>query len=138
MALLPETPDAIDPALTKDIESLLQTRFKRFLEPDEAIRINASTGNRAAHVEARVGTLDEAHVFELFAENIEGEQLEGALGLLIDYLDGVLKEFFVSEKDAYFPLDFSPRTFAKQTLYARHTFRRFALEEEANRLLSKS
>lgn len=130
-----ETPEAVPPHLLEDLEELLAERYGGALEEGEHIRVEARTGPRAAWLRARVGTLDKAHEIELFARDVKGDGLEGALGVLVDFLDGVLEELFAAGGDAYLPLDFTARRFDEHTVYARSEVRDFAAEAAAAALL---
>ena len=130
-----ETPDPVPLGLIGDLEELLADRYSGALEEGEHIRVRARTGRNAAWLRARVGTDQRAHEIELFARDVEGEALDGALGVLVDFLDGVLEELFAAARDAYLPLDYSPRRFDDHVVFARSEVRDFAAEAAADALL---
>lgn len=130
-----EAPEAVPQALLDDLEELLAERYGGALDEGDHIRVEARTGPEAAWLNARVGSDDKAHEIELFTRGVPGDALEGALGVLVDFLDGVLEELFATVGDAYLPLDFTPRRFDEHTVYARSEVRDFAAEAAADALL---
>lgn len=131
-----EAPSPVDPAFLGDVEEALVERHGGGLGDDETVRLEASTGVDAAWLKARVGTEERAYEAELFARDVDGEGLEGALGLLVDYLDGLLEEWLANERDAWLPLDWDTRTYDGITLFARGDLRDYAAERAADALLS--
>lgn len=130
-----ETPEPVSLALLYDLERLLAERFGGALEEHETISIDARTGPDAAWLRARVGDSDAGHEIELFVRHVSGEGLDGALGILVDFLDGVLEELFAAHRDAYLPLDFAERRFENHLVFTRSEFRHFAAEAAAEALL---
>ncbi len=130
-----EAPSLVESDAVVDIEAALVERHGGGFGDDETLRLEAHTGARAAWLLARVGTEERAYEAELFARGVEGELLDGALGLLIDYLDGLLEEWLESGRDAWLPLDWDTRTFDGVTLFARGDLRDYAAEREADLLL---
>jgi hypothetical protein len=136
LALLEKVPFAVDNALTRDITAALSQRHASFLKDGETITLVAFTGNDAAYLELFVGEPARPYTFEVFCERVPGELLDGALGLLVDYLDGVLAEFFRHEREAHLPLEFARRRFEGQDVVVRSEQREFALEAAADALLA--
>jgi len=133
-----ETPFFISSDLKNDITLLLNKHYRFFLKAHESISISAKTGDKASWVKTQIGDLNQAHVFEFFINDCEGSDLLGGLDLLIDYLDGVLNEFFKEDRNAFFPLDFTPHLFEDHTIWARHEFHNFKAESLASELLKKA
>lgn len=128
-------PEAVPIALLSDLEALLAERYGGALEEGQHIGIEARTGPDAAWLKTRVGSSERAHEIELFTCDVQGDGLDGALGLLVDFLDGVLEELFAAGGDAYLPLDFTPRRFEGTVLYARSELRDYAAEAAAAALI---
>lgn len=131
-----EAPSPADPDLLADVESALVERHGDALTDDESVRLEATLGPDAAWLKARIGSEERAYEAELFAREVEGEGLDGALGALVDYLDGLLEEWLASERDAWLPLDWEGRPYDGLTLYARGDLRDYAAERAADALLS--
>lgn len=130
-----EAPESVPLSLLQDLETLLSQRYGGALEDGERIRVDAKTGAKAAWLQARVGTSDRGHEFELFTRDVADEGLDGALGLLVDFLDGVLEAFFAAARDAYLPLEFAARRFEDTLLFARSEYRDYTAEAAAEALL---
>lgn len=133
-----ETPSFADLNLQKDINHLLNERYQTHLKKNEAISIIAKFGDDASYLNAQIGDDDRAHVFEFFVRDCVESDLDGGLDLLLDYLDGTLLEFFGEDRNAFFPLDFTPRDFASQQIWVRHQFHDFKAESLALEFLKKS
>ena len=133
-----ETPTLVDLNLQKDINNLLNERYQTHLEKHETILIIAKIGDGASYLSAQLGDNDRAHVFEFFVRDCQKSDLDGGLDLLIDYLDGALFEFFEEDRNAFFPLDFTPRDFESHQIWVRHEFHDFKAESLALGLLKKT
>ena len=132
-----ETPTSILRALRSDLEAALFERHGGRLAKDETIRIDAQTGTGAAKVAATVGDARRGHVFEIFVRGVAGEPLEGALGLVVDYLDSVLEEWFAGEREGNLPLDFEGRPFENTIVFVRSEVHDWVAEAEAARWLDR-
>ncbi len=132
-----ETPTFVDLSLQKDINHLLNERYQTHLEKNESISVTAKFGDDASYLNVQVGDDDKAHVFEFFVRDCRESDLDGGLDLLLDYLDGTLLEFFEEDRNAFFPLDFTPRDFASHQIWTRHEFHNFKAEALALELLKK-
>lgn len=130
-----ETPSDIDPELCSTIAAGLTEQYKSELQTGERFTILAKEGKDAAYLRAWVG--DERHVveFELFVRGVAGEGLEGALGPAVDFLDGVLAEFFEEQRDASLPLDFVGHPYDDTVVFARQEKRDLLAEAEAEKWL---
>lgn len=110
--------------IRKDLQNMitdaLLERFQKRLEPGEQILVQGFTGFECAFLEVKIGTEKKTHLFEFFAKNMRGDELDGALGLIVDYADGALEEFFRFKRTRYFPLDFVQKDYDGQIVYARH------------------
>ena len=139
-AILKETPKKLSPQLTASLEEALHQRHGDFLEAGESIRVSARTGKKAAFLQARVGTDDIVMEFEVFARDVKGDALDCALGVIVDFLDGVLDEFFEEDRDAYLPLDYTAHPYETDdgTVYvlARQEGRNYKAEEAADAILA--
>lgn len=131
-----EAPSEIDADVIADVEQALSERHGDGLTDDESLRLEARVGTGCAWLKARIGSEDRAYEAELFARDIEGELFEGALGVLVDYLDGLLEEWVRSDRDAWLPLDWEGRPFDDVTLFARGDLRDYAAERAAEQLLT--
>ena len=131
-----EAPSPVEPELLADVEEALVERHGAGLSDDETVRLEASSGASAAWLKARVGNDQRAHEAELFVRDVDGDGLDGALGVLVDYLDGLLEEWLASERDAWLPLDWDARAYEDLTLFARGDLRDRAAERAADALLS--
>jgi hypothetical protein len=136
--LLHETPTPIDALLAEDLEALLNERYQPHLKTEEALNIKARIGHLAAWLLIRLGDHKAGHVFEFFVREAKNPDLEGSFGLLVDFADGVLAEFFAEDRDAWLPLDFTAQPFEGEIIFARHEFHRFDAEALAEELLKKS
>src|ERR1700688_1300550 len=87
-------PDVIRKDLQNMITDALLERFTKRLNPGEEITVQGYTGFESAYIKICIGLESKMHVFEFFTKNLRGDELDGALGLLVDYADGVLEEFF--------------------------------------------
>lgn len=136
-----EAPTPADEGLLRDLEALLHERYGATLVPDEQISVSARTGASAAWLRARVGDAERALEFELFTrlgEPASSSEDDDLLAWLIDFLDGVLAEFFAADRDAYLPLDFTPHAFEGRWIFARSELRDFAAEAAANAWLERA
>lgn len=125
--------EPIHASLKSDITRAFNDRFFDDLGADQ-ISIHAAFGDQIVYFRAEVGNAERAHVFEAYLED-QPSALEEGLGLLMDFMAESLAEFFVEERNAFFPIDFVPFVFESKTLYARHEYRNFAAEILANQLL---
>jgi hypothetical protein len=128
--------------IRKDLQNMitdaLLERFAKRLNSGEEIHVRAFTGFECAFLEVKIGTEARAHLFEFFTKNLRGDELDGALGLLVDYADGVLEEFFRFKRNRYFPIDFVQREYDGHAVLARHELINAQAEEMADELLKKN
>ncbi len=107
---------------------------------DEALDVDAMVGPEAAIVVCVVGTARRAHELYVFTRSRAGGGLDGALGIAIDYIDGVLEEAIGSE-DAFLPLDWEGRPFDVDgescVVFVRGEVRDYVAEEAAAVLLGE-
>lgn len=131
-----EAPSPVSSELLGDVEEALVERHGERLSDDESVRLEASLGASAAWLKARIGSDERGYEAELFVRDVDGDDLDGALGVLVDYLDGLLAEWLASERDAWLPLDWAPRAYDAFTVFARGDVRDYAAERAADALLS--
>jgi len=128
--------------IRKDLQNMitdaLLERFSKRLNPGESILVRGFTGFECAFLEIKIGTETRLHLFEFFTKNLRGDELDGALGLLVDYADGVLEEFFRFKRNRYFPIDFVQREYDGQPVFARHELINSDADQKADELLKKS
>lgn len=103
---------------------LLQKKYQSFLAPSEKITLSFYKDKDGFWLKGLVGTEKKAHEFMLVTADEDFD-------LLVDYLDGVLEEFFKSEREAFLSLDLSKRVFEDKTLWAKQELRNFEAEELA-------
>lgn len=103
---------------------LLQKKYQTNLAPLEKITLSFYKDKDGFWLKTLVGTENKAHEFMFVAEDEDFD-------LLVDYLDGVLEEFFESDREALLPLDLSKRIFDNKTLWVKHEFRNFEAEKLA-------
>ncbi len=137
-AILQETPKILLEDMRHLIETSLNEKNAEFLLHNESIRVAGRRGKKAAYLQARVGTEDEVMQFEVFARDFKGVDFDGAIGAVVDFLDGVLEEYFGEDREAYLPLDFTAHPYEEGFVFARQEKRRFAVEEAGDVLLAKS
>jgi hypothetical protein len=118
-----------------DASDLLSQKFADKLTVDEEIFLEALWGKDCALLKASVGNSQKAFVFELFIAHLDASGVEAGFGLLVDFLDGVLEEFFMRKRGAGFGLDFAPRQFEASTILVRQEFHNFEAERLADELL---
>jgi len=126
----------------KDLQNMitdaLLERFAKRLAGDEKIDVLGLTGFECAFLEIKIGNESKAHLFEFFTKNLRGDELDGALGLLVDYADGVLEEFFRFKRNKYFPIDFVQREYDGHPVFARHELLNPKADNMADDLLNKN
>ena len=131
-----EAPRAVREPLLRDITAALTARHSDTLDDGEHIRVEARTGDDAAWLRARVGTDARAWQVELFARSVPGHELDGALAVLVDWLDGALLEWARGGRDAWLGLDWDRRAVDDVTLWVRGELRDYEAEAMADRLLA--
>jgi hypothetical protein len=131
-----ETHAELREALTLDVAHGLNERHGESLEEGERVSVQARTGPEAAWVRARVGTEQRAFEMELFARGVPGEELEGALGVLVDWLDGALEQWLAAGREGWVGLDWDRRTLDGVSLFVRGGLRDYEAEAMADRLLA--
>jgi len=128
--------------IRKDLQNMitdaLLERFAKRLNSDEEIHVRALTGFECAFLEVKIGNEAKTHLFEFFTKNLRGDELDGALGLLVDYADGVLEEFFRFKRNRYFPIDFVQREYDGHAVLARHELINAKADQMADELLKKN
>lgn len=122
--------------LASHIEQGLIEKFDKHLKDLSEIKIQIRLGYQAAYLQCRVGSSEHMHQFDFFARNVPGVDFDGALGVLVDFLDGAMEQFFEADRDAYFPLDYTGHPCpGGHTVYARSTLRNLIAEEAADQFL---
>ncbi len=96
----------------------------------------AKEGPKAGYVRAWVGDETPVVQFELFVRDVPGAGLEGPLGPAVDFLDGVLAEFFEEDRDASLPLDFVGHPYDDTVVFARQEKRDLLAEADAEKWLN--
>lgn len=133
-----QCPEVIRKDLQNMITDALLERFLKRLNQGEDITVRGFTGFECAFLEIQIGIPEKMHHFEFFTRNLRGDELDGALGLLVDYADGVLEEFFRFKRNRYFPIDFVQREYDGHPVFARHELRNLKAETVGDDLLKKS
>ena len=133
-----ECPAVPDPGIREDIEHALELRHQDALDADERITVTIGQGPGAAFITARVGPPTRPHEFTVFAREIAGDDFDGALGVVVDYLDGVLEEYFAGDREGFLPLDFEGRPFEEHIVFVRSDVRNLEAERLADALLNDS
>lgn len=118
-----------DPELLVELDTLLNEKYAAQLDKGEHIRTSAFYGDAGTVLKAEIGSVQKAHVFQLVCS--------ADLSLLVDYLDGVLEEFFADKGGKWLPIDYTKKTFDGHMLWIKHNYVHFALEHEADALLNK-
>lgn len=128
--------------IRKDLQNMItdamNERFTKRLSPGEEITVEAFTGFESAYLVIRVGTPEKLHEFEFFTKNLRGDELDGALGLLVDYADGVLEEFFRFKRNRFLPIDFVQREYDSHPVFARHELKNTVATQLGDELLKKN
>ncbi len=133
-----QCPDVIRKDLQNMITDALLERFLKRLSVGEDISVKGFTGFECAFLEIDIGSETKMHHFEFFTKNLRGDELDGALGLLVDYADGVLEEFFRFKRNRFFPIDFVQREYDGHPVFARHELKNPKAEGMGDELLKKS
>lgn len=131
-----EAPDVLPDDMRAEVEQALNEGYADQLEDGERITVELRTGPRSAWLLARLGTPAKAFELELFTRDVEGELFDGALGLLVDYLDGVLEEWLGNDREGFLPLDFEGRPYDGHVIFARGELRDYEAEAAAEALLA--
>ena len=128
--------NVFDLKLEQKAGDLLTTRHSNQLKPNETILINARTGEEVVYMEALLGSLKQAHVFEFAVDGVKKEKFEETFSLIVDFFDGILNEFFAHERNAGLPLDFMKCDFEGTEIFARQEYRDFEVESLTEKFLS--
>jgi hypothetical protein len=124
-----ETTRPVARPLLEDVEAALSQRFA-----DQRVVVDARTGDDAAWIGAAVPHGSRVHEVEVFARGVDGDGLDGALGVVVDYLHAVVAQL---DGDAYLPLDWEGRPIDDGVVFVRGEVRDYAAEEAAARLLGE-
>lgn len=130
-----ETSTPVDDALLEDIESALLERHGHGLHDRERLTVEGKTGPRAALLRFTLGDEDTRYDGELFFRGAAGPSLDGALGTLVDFLDGLLERWTDGGREEWLPLEWAPFGFEGASVWGRGDVRRPRLEREADALL---
>lgn len=130
-------PEVIRKDLQNMITDALLERFSKRLVAGEDILVRGFTGFECAFLQIEIGSEAKMHHFEFFTKNLRGDELDGALGLLVDYADGVLEEFFRFKRNRYFPIDFVQREYDGHPVFARHELKNHKADKMADATLKK-
>jgi hypothetical protein len=118
------------------LEKGIAEKYARFLTAPSELKIDCRLGPQTAFVHCQIGPPNFTHDFHFFTRDVPGSDFDGALGVLVDFLDGSLEQFFAADRDASFPLDYTGHPFGKDyTVFARSSRRDIEAEDEANRFL---
>ena len=131
-----ECPREVAPAVIDPIRDALLDAHADALGDEDTLAIHARTGPRCGWLRARVGPPRHPHEFELFTRDVDGDGLDGALGVLVDYIDGVLTEYFDGGREAGLGLGFHPRDYDGVVVWGRSEVRDLDAEAEADRWLN--
>lgn len=105
--------------------------------------LDGRTGATTGWLRARVGPETQTWELELFARDIGGEALEGALGVLVDYLDGFFEAWVAAGGEGWAPLDWEGRPYALDdgescVVFVRGEVRNLEAERARDRLLESN
>lgn len=128
-------PNPLDKSITLIMQTALNDKYSRLVAKSEKISLSASVGPESAFLQASLGDKNKAHVFDIFAEQCAWP--EEKIWDLLDFLDGVLAEFFEHDRDGWLELDFSERDFEGQPLLVRHALVNYAAEKAATAFLQE-
>ena len=125
-----ECPEETPADLIHRIEESLLERFEEHLTAANELQVISRVGKQAAYLRCQIGPKNRTHDFHFFTRDVPGIELDGALGVVLDFADGALEQFFEADRDAYFPLDYTGHPFGDGfTVYARSQLRDFVAEE---------
>ncbi|MFZ9889793.1 MAG: hypothetical protein ACO3JL_20040, partial [Myxococcota bacterium] len=130
-----EASTPLDDVLLADIEDALLERHSAALQDSERLEVDGATGSRAAFLRFAVGDDQLRHEGELFVRGAAGPSLDGALGTLVDFLDGLLDGWARGGRVDWLPLDWATYSYDQTTVWGRGDVRRPHLEHEADALL---
>lgn len=133
-----ETSTPLDDALLGDIESALVERHGHALYDTEQLTLEGTTGPQAARLRFTVGDEDTRYEGELFVRGLADPSLDGALGILVDFLDGLLERWTEGGRAEWLPLEWATYGFEQATVWGRGDVRRPRLEREADLLLGRA
>lgn len=132
-----QCPEVIRKDLQNMITDALLERFVKRLTNNETISVRGYTGFESAFLEIDIGTIEKMHHFEFYTKNLRGDELDGALGLLVDYADSIIEQFFRFKRNRYFPIDFVQQDYDGHPVFARHELKNIKAENLANDILKK-
>ena len=133
-----ETTARIEGPLLAQIVDALVTRHGL----DEA-ELDGRSGDASAWLRMRIGPEQETWELELFVRDLPGEALDGAVGVLVDYLDGFLDAWVNNEREGWAPLDWEGRPFTladdkTYIVFVRGEVRNLEAEDARDHLLKGS
>ncbi len=120
------------------IASALQNRYALFLA-QETFSVSGESDQSVAALTITLAKRDQSKRHDIFgrfffAENPTKTPQE-AFDLLLDLIDGYLKEHFESDRDVHLPLNWTGFVFQACTIQLREEEMRPLLDQEADRLL---
>jgi hypothetical protein len=133
-----ETTARVDGALLAQIIDALGDRHGL-----DEMELDGRTGDDAGWLRARIGPETETWELELFVRDVPGEALDGAVGALVDYLDGFLGAWVDNDREGWAPLDWEGRRYALDddttcSVYVRGEVRNLMAEQARDRLLESN
>lgn len=127
--------------IRKDLQNMitkgLVERFSKRLSSEEKIEVTGFTGEENGYLIISLGTPEKMHVLEFFTKNKRGDELDGALGLLLDYADQVLEDFFRHKRNRAFPIDFIQNEYDKHPIWAKYELKNLKAEALRDEILNK-
>ena len=121
------------------IVDLLAKQFQAYLTDGEFFTVEYKRGVSAFLLTVSLmKTTDEGTIFDFYVtDRAKMEVINDCPRSIIDFLGHTLETFFREERDARLPLDFTPFSIGNTDVYARQVYRQFALEQQADALLSQ-
>lgn len=131
-------PLSLTPAETRQLSDLLRQRHKRHLGKQERFEVTHQVKDDLETVCIQLHSPPGLFRFEAAVHPTDVKPRSAATELLLDFLDGVLEEWFTSGRTAYPTLEFTTYEFEGAPIGLRGGSSRPDLEAEADRLLGLS
>ena len=136
--LCSEANEVLDPQHASQIIAALKKKHRLSLRTTDNVVVTGNFGPDAAFLRCTIGDDKRRVCIEIFVRNVVGEGLDGALGVVVDYLDGVIAAYFESGRNGRFPADFRASHFNEHVVYLRGMIQWPSAIKAANRLLQET